>query len=88
LKSLQENDRSLLDNSMVVYGSGISDGNRHNNEDLPILLAGRGGGTVATGTHVQHPRNTPMCNLFLSMMDRVGTQLPRFGDSTGRLRLA
>jgi len=88
LKSLGEGGGSLLDNSMIVYGSGISDGNRHNNEDLPILLAGKGGGAVSTGVHVRHPRNTPMCNLFLSMMDRVGVRLPRFGDSTGRLRLA
>ncbi len=88
MRSIREGEGSLLDNSMIVYGSGISDGNRHNNEDLPILLAGGGGGTVTGGVHAKHPRDTPMCNLFLSMMDRVGVNLPRFGDSTGRLRLA
>ena len=73
---------------MIVYGSGISDGNRHNNENLPIILAGRGGGTIKSGLHVAYPRETPMCDLLLSMTDRMGVRLDRFGDSRGRLRIA
>ena len=70
---------------MIVYGSGLADGNAHAHEDLPILLAGRGGGTIATGQHIRCPKETPMANLFLSMMDRMGMSADRFGDSTGRL---
>ena len=85
LKSIPEGDSNLLDNSMILYGSGLSDGNRHNNENLPILLAGRGGGTVDPGRHVAYSHETPLCNLFLSMLDRVGVDAPYIGDSTGRL---
>ena len=70
---------------MIVYGSGISDGNAHNNENLPILFAGRGSGSINTGRHVRYERETPMCNLFLSMLDRVGVSVEYCGDSTGRL---
>ena len=85
MRSISEGEGTLLDNCMIVYGSGLSDGNRHNNENLPVLLAGRGGGTIATGRHVVYERETPMCNLFLSMLDRVGASQPYLGDSTGRL---
>jgi hypothetical protein len=85
LKSVQDGEGSLLDNSMIIYGSGLSDGNRHNNENLPVLLAGRGGGTIDTGRHLRHPEETPLCNLFLSMLDRVGAPVDFVGDSTGRL---
>ena len=86
LRSIEEGDATLLDNCMIVYGSGISDGNRHNNENLPILLAGSGGGSMDTGRHVKYAFETPMCNLFLSMLDRVGVSVDSFGDSTERLR--
>ena len=72
LKATKEGDGTLLDNCMVVYGSGIGDGNRHNHDDLPILLAGRGGGTIKPGRHVTYPRNTPLTNLYLSMLDSMG----------------
>lgn len=85
LKSTPDGNGSLLDNSMVCYGSAISDGNRHNNEDLPILLAGRGGGSIDAGRHIRVAPETPMCNLFLSMLDRFGTPVDFVGDSTGRL---
>jgi hypothetical protein len=85
MKSVREGDKNLLDNSMVVYGSGISDGNRHNHDNLPILLAGSGGGTIETGRHLRYDLETPVCNLFLSMLDRVGVDAPFIGDSTGRL---
>ncbi len=87
MKHLKEPDgSSLLDNSMIVYGAGISDGNRHNNENLPIIVAGKGGGTIRTGRHVRYPEETPLNNLFISMMNRMGVQAGSFGDATGTLR--
>ncbi|MEX2262597.1 MAG: DUF1552 domain-containing protein [Bryobacteraceae bacterium] len=85
LKSIQEGDSTLLDNSMIVYGAGLSDGNRHNHEDLPTLIAGRGGKFIKTGRRVTYRRETPMSNLFLTMMDRMGVHVEQFADSTGRL---
>ncbi len=85
MKSIREGESTLLDNSMVVYGSGISDGNRHNHDNLPILLAGSGGGTIETGRHLRYDIETPVCNLFMSMLDRMGVDAPFIGDSTGRL---
>jgi hypothetical protein len=77
---------SLLHNSMILYGSGNADGNRHSHDNLPLILAGAGGGTLTPGRYVRH-NSTPAANLFLSMADRMGVEsLPRFGDSTGRLR--
>jgi hypothetical protein len=84
LKSVNEGDGTLLDNSMIVYGGAISDGNRHNHDNLPILLAGRGGDTLAVGRHVKLNK-TPMTNLYLSMLDRMGVKTERVGDSTGKL---
>ncbi len=84
MKSVTEGDGTLLDNSMIVYGSGLGDGNHHNHDDLPILLAGRGGGTITPGRHIKADGRTPLNNLFLSMLDRVGAKADRFGDSTGR----
>ena len=68
------------------YGSTIKDGNRHTHEDLPLILAGRGGGAIRTGRRLIAPKQTPLCNLFLTMMDNLGVSLPHFGDSTGRLQ--
>lgn len=76
---------SLLDNSMVVYCSAISDGNRHNHDDLPVILAGGAGGVVRTGRHIVYDKNTPMANLYLAMLDTMGIELAEFGDSTGHL---
>ena len=84
LKAIKEGDGTLLDRSMLVYGSGIGDGNRHNHDDLPVLLAGRGNGTIKTGRHLKYPK-TPLNNLFLSMLDRMGAPTKSLGDSTGRL---
>jgi len=81
----REGEGSLLDNCLIVYGSGISDGNVHNHEDLPILMAGRGGGSMRTGRLVSYPRETPLCNLYVSLLDRMGCEVESFGDSTGRL---
>ncbi len=85
LKSISEGERTLLDNSMILYGSGIGDGNRHNHDNLPILLAGRGGNTIQAGRHVRYEKPTPLNNLFLSMLDRVDSSVETLGDSTGRL---
>ena len=86
LKSIKEGEGTLLDNCMIVYGSGISDGNAHNHNDLPVLLAGRGGGTLAPGRHARFAQDTPMTNLYLSMLERMGVEAERLGDSTGRLQ--
>lgn len=85
LRSIPEGDGTLLDHSMIMYGSGLSDGDRHNHEDLPILLCGSGGGTIDAGRHIRFEYETPLCNLFLSMLDRVGAPADFIGDSTGRL---
>ncbi len=86
LKSVPEGEGSLLDNSLILYGSSISDGNRHNHDDLPVVMFGRGGGSVQTGRHIRYPLETPMCNLFVSLLERVGAPGSQFGDSTGTLR--
>ncbi len=71
---------------MIVYGSGNSDGDRHNHEDLPIVVAGKANGTINTGRHVKVARETPLNNLWLSMLDRMDVRgVDRLGDSTGRL---
>ncbi|HEY1064545.1 MAG TPA: DUF1552 domain-containing protein [Pirellulales bacterium] len=76
---------SVLHNSMIVYGSAIGDGNRHNHDELPVVLAGSGGGTLTPGRHLKLKQSTPMTNLFVSMLDRMGVQAEKVGDSTGRL---
>ena len=87
MQSIKEIDGTLLDNSMIVYGAGISDGDRHNHDDLPILLAGKGAGTIKSGRHITYKNGTPMTNLFLSMLDNVGVKTETLGDSTGRLQM-
>lgn len=84
LKATPDGDGTLLDHSMIVYGSGLSDGNRHTHEDLPVLITGRGG-DFRLGTHIVYPKNTPMTNLFLTLLDRMGVQPETIGDSTGRI---
>ena len=86
LESKQDADgKSILHNSMIVYGCGNSDGNRHTHADLPVVLAGNGGGALTAGRYLETTA-TPMCNLYLNMLDQMGvTGLDRFGDSTGRL---
>ncbi|WP_437206825.1 DUF1552 domain-containing protein [Planctomicrobium sp. SH664] len=86
LDSIQEGDGTLLDHSMIVYGSGNSDGDRHNHDDLPIVVAGGGGGTLKTGRHIRYPKETPLNNLWLSLLDRMELQVDSLGDSTGTLQ--
>jgi hypothetical protein len=85
LAAVPEGEGTLLDHSMIIYGSGIGDGNRHNHDDLPILLAGGGAGTLQPGRHLRVPPKTPMTNLYLALLDRLGVHAERLGDSTGRL---
>jgi hypothetical protein len=85
LDSIQDAGGTLLDQSLVLYGSGISDGNRHNHGDLPIVLAGSGGGQLKTGRYIVPGDERPMGNLFLSMLDVMGTPAESIGDSSGRL---
>ena len=85
LKAVKEGDGNLLDNSMIVYGAGISDGNKHNHEDLPTILAGRGGGAFKPGRHIFYKPGKPMTNLYLTLLDRLGAHPEKIGDSTGRL---
>ena len=87
LKSAEDGERSLLDNSMIVYGAGISDGNRHLHEDLPTLLIGRGA-SFKSGRRVTFRKETPMCNFHLTLMDQMGVRVEQFGDASGRLELA
>ena len=85
LHSTPDGDGSLLDHSMVVYGSGLADGNRHTHHDLPVLVAGRGCGTLKPGRHIRFPKETPMTNLYLSLLDRLGVHPEALGDSNGQL---
>jgi len=85
MKSTKEGDSTLLDNSMIVYGAGLSDGNAHLHEDLPTMMAGRGGNYIRSGRTITVRRETPMCNLFITMMDRMGVHVENFGDSTGKV---
>lgn len=81
MSKVREGEGTLLDNVSILYGSGISDGNKHNHDDLPILVAGGPGG----GRHLKLGKKTPLCNLYLDMMARSGVALEKFGDSTGPL---
>ena len=85
LKSTPEGDGTLLDHAMIVYGSGLSDGNRHQHENLPILLAGRGDGSLKPGRHLVLKPGTPMTNLYLSLLSKMGVQPESIGDSTGKV---
>jgi hypothetical protein len=89
LDAIQEGNGSILDNSMLAYGCGNSDGQRHNHDNLPVLLIGKGGGTVASGRHVKFDSDdVPVTNLWLAMMDHMGVSHPNFGDSNGKLSLS
>ena len=86
LKSTSDGEGSLLDHSMILHGSGISDGNLHRHDDLPILLAGKGGGTIKPGRHIRCAAETPITNLYVAMLNRMGVNVSAFGDSTGAIR--
>lgn len=85
MRSVTEGEGNLLDHSLVMYGSGLGDGNRHNHDNLPIALFGRAGGRVAPGRHVRYDSETPLANFYLSAMHMHGSQVESFGDSKGQL---
>lgn len=86
LKAIREGEGTLLDHTMLAYGGSLRDGNKHEHHDLPILIAGNGGGAFKTGRNIKFAPETPMANLFLPMLDRMGIHEPRFGDSNGMLK--
>ena len=81
---MPEGDGSVLDHSMIVYGSSMSDPNRHVHEDVPCVLLGRGDGSLKPGRHIVYPE-TPQTNLWLTLLDRMGIQADNLGDSNGRV---
>ena len=85
LKATPDGDGSLLDNALIVYGSGISDGNRHTHENLPLAVFGKGGGSVKSGRHLVYAQETPVSNLYMTLLDRAGVRPDSIGDSTGKL---
>jgi len=87
LKNTPDGDegQNLLDSTMIVYGSSIADGNRHNHNNLPVILAGGGNGTLTPGRHIIAPEGTPMTNLYLSLLEKMDVSARRIGDSTGNL---
>lgn len=87
MQSIEEGKGSLLDHSMIVYGSGISDGNRHNHDELPILLAGSGGGSLEPGQHIRVEAERPLNDLHLALLERMGVEVDSFGDARETLAL-
>ena len=85
LARIREGEGTLLDHSMILFGSSLSDGNRHDPSNLPIVLAGKAGGTIVPGRHIASPKGTPLCNLYLSMLERMTNPIEAFGDSTASL---
>jgi len=87
LKQTPDGDGNLLDHSLIVYGSTLSDGNEHNHDPLPVLLIGGASGQLKGGRHLRYPAHTPMSNLLLTVLDKFGIQQDKFGDSTGKLEI-
>ena len=85
LRNMREGDGSVLDHSMILFGAGLRDGNKHDPHNLPIVVAGRAGGRITTGQHLVYTDDTPLANLWMSMLEAFGTPVERFADSTGRL---
>jgi hypothetical protein len=87
LKATPDGDGNLLDHSMVLYGSAMSDGNQHNHGPLPIVLAGGASGRLKGGRHIRNPKDTTMSNLLLAMLEKLDIHVDKFGDSTGRVEI-
>jgi len=86
LKGLKEGTGNVLDNSMILLGAGMSDGNAHSPHNVPLVLGGQAGGTVASGRYVKYENDAPLANLWRSMLNRVGSPVDHFADSTGELK--
>jgi len=82
LRGINEGDKTLLDNSMILFTSDLRDGNRHSPRNLPIVLAGKGGGKIKTGQNITFEKETPLANLYLTMLDILNIEEDKFGDST------
>ena len=85
LRSIPDGDGSLLDHSTILYGGGISDGDRHNHDNLPIVLVGGGAGRIKGGRHIRYAKDTPLANLHVTLLENMGIHVERLGDSTGRV---
>jgi hypothetical protein len=86
LKAVKDGEETLLDSCMISYGSGNSDGYQQSKSNLPVLLAAKAGGAWKPGRHIRYEKETPLANLWLSMLGFTGAKVERFGDSTGRLK--
>lgn len=86
LQQIKEGEETLLDNSMILFGSDLRDGDSHNPHNLPILLGGRGGGRIDAGKHLVYEKDSPLANLYVSMLDAFGAPVERFADSDGPLK--
>lgn len=87
LQSTPDGDGTLLDHAVVVYGSGMSDGNQHNHTDLPVIVAGGASGKLKGGRHIRNPKKTPMANLLVSILDKLDVPEEKLGDSTGMVAI-
>ncbi|MDX1979405.1 MAG: DUF1552 domain-containing protein [Bryobacteraceae bacterium] len=85
LRGIKEGDSNVLDQSMILFGAGIRDGDKHDPHNLPIVVAGKAGGRLATGQHLSYAEDTPLANLYLAMLEAFDTPVERFADSTGKL---
>ena len=85
MKSTTDGDATLLDQVAILYGSGMGNSNLHDPRHLPLLVAGGGAGTLKGGRHLRYPKETPLANLHVAMMDRMGVEVEKFGDSNGKL---
>jgi len=86
LKATPDGDGSVLDNSIMIYGSGMSNGNAHDPKNLPIIVLGGGSGHLKGGRHIQYPKDTPLANLHVTVLDMLGLHVERMGDSTGEFK--
>jgi len=87
LRATPDGDGNLLDHSMILQGSGLSNSDQHSHIDLPLVLVGGGGGQLEGGRHLRFPKDTPMNNLHMALLEKVGVDMERFGDSTGGVDL-
>jgi hypothetical protein len=87
LRSIQDGDGTLLDHSILLQGSGLSNSDQHSHIDLPLVLVGGGAGRLKGARHLKFPKDTPMNNLLVSLLDKVGVPIDKFGDNTGRINL-
>jgi hypothetical protein len=85
LRGMTEGEGTVLDSAMILFGAGLRDGDRHDPHNLPVVVGGRGGGRLATGQHLVYPKDTPLANLYVCLLDAFGTPVERFADSTGHL---